>query len=220
MMQSDIIHFVFADFLLENKCKAIVVACNSASTAAYEVLLEFFKDKAVFVNVVDPLVESCCTFSYTNVGLIATHATVQSKVYDKQFKKQNEKISLHSLATPLLAPMIEEGFVHNKISQSVIDTYLSDPALKNIEVLLLACTHYPLIRQEIDEYYKSGIPILDSTDVTAFALKAELQKRNLLNDHKEHEDHFYVSDYSENFAKTTQLFYPDKINLERMNIWE
>jgi len=207
-------------FLLENKCKAIVVACNSASTAAYEVLLEFFKDKAVFVNVVDPLVESCCTFPYTNVGLIATHATVQSKVYDKQFRKQNENISLKSLATPLLAPMIEEGFVHNNISKSVIETYLSDPVLSNIEVLLLACTHYPLIRQEIDEYYKSNIPILDSTDVTAMALKSELQKRNLLNDHKENEDHFYVSDYSDNFAKATQLFYPHKINLERMNIWE
>lgn len=207
-------------FLLENKCKAIVVACNSASTAAYEVLLEFFKDKAVFVNVVDPLVESCCNYSYSKVGLIATHATVQSRVYEKQFRKKNEAIHVQSLATPLLAPMIEEGFVHNKISQSVIDTYLSDPALNDIEVLLLACTHYPLIRQEIDEYYKHSIPILDSTDVTALALKGELAKKNLLNDRKEHEDHFYVSDYSENFEKTTQLFYPDKINLERMNIWE
>ncbi|HEX5625027.1 MAG TPA: aspartate/glutamate racemase family protein, partial [Saprospiraceae bacterium] len=79
-------------FLLEKNCKAIVVACNSASTAAYEVLLEFFKDKAVFVNVVDPLVEDCCRHPFEKVGLIATHATVQSGVYDKQFKKRNSRI--------------------------------------------------------------------------------------------------------------------------------
>ncbi len=206
-------------FLLSNHCKAIVVACNSASTAAYEVLLEFFKDRAIFVNVVDPLVNSCCCLGLQHIGMIATHATVQSGVYEKQIKKQNSEIKLHSLATPLLAPMIEEGFVHNKISQSVIETYLSDPDLKDIQALLLACTHYPLIRQEIDQFYQSSIPILDSTDVTAHALKTELEKKNLLNDTKTMPDHFYVSDYSENFASTTKLFYPETITLEKKNIW-
>lgn len=207
-------------FLLANDCKAIVVACNSASTAAYEVLLEFFKERAIFINVVDPLVESCCKNDYKKVGLIATHATVQSRVYDKQLSKQNESIRLQSLATPLLAPMIEEGFIHNNISHSVIETYLSDPELEGIEALLLACTHYPLIRKEINEFYHSKIPILDSTDVTALALKSALEEQGLLNDIKTQADKFYVSDYSENFAKTTRLFYPDKIHLEKMNIWE
>jgi glutamate racemase len=124
------------------------------------------------------------------------------------------------LATPLLAPMIEEGFVNNSISHSVIKNYLSDPSLKSIEVLLLACTHYPLIRDEIESYYQNKIPILDSTDVTANTLKTELEKKNLLNKLKTEEDHFYVSDYSENFERTTQLFYPQKIRLEKMNIWE
>lgn len=206
-------------FLLDHKCKAIVVACNSASTAAYDVLLEFFKDRAIFINVVDPLVDSCCKLNLKKVGLIATHATVLSGVYEKQIKKQNTHIKLQSLVTPLLAPMIEEGFVHNKISRSVIETYLSDPDLNGIEVLLLACTHYPLIRQEIEEYFKFSVPILDSTDVTALALKTALEEKNLLNKEKTTADHFYVSDYSENFAHTTKLFYPESITLEKMNIW-
>lgn len=206
-------------FLLENKCKAIVVACNSASTAAYEVLLEFFKDKAVFVNVVDPLVESACSYPFTNIGLIATHATVQSKVYEKQMAGKNKNIRLKSLATPLLVPMIEEGFVHNSISHSVIENYLSDPVLQDIDALLLACTHYPLIRQEIDEYYQSRIPILDSTEVTAKALQSALLNKNLLNESKTQADRFYVSDYSENFEKATRLFYPEIIHLEKKDIW-
>ena len=206
-------------FLLERQCKAIVVACNSASTAAYEVLLEFFKEKAVFVNVVDPLVHAAEKLGKKHIGLIATHATVQSGVYQKLFKSTDAEISVHALATPLLAPMIEEGFVNNNISQSVIENYLSDPELEQTEVLLLACTHYPLIKNEIEAHYQHNIPVMDSTEVTAQALKSALEGRQLLSRQKVLEDHFYVSDYSENFANTTRLFYPENIRLEKMDIW-
>lgn len=206
-------------FLLERQCKAIVVACNSASTAAYEVLLEFFKEKAVFVNVVDPLVQAALQIHKKHIGLIATHATVQSGVYQKLFKNANDEIQVHALATPLLAPMIEEGFVNNNISQSVIENYLADPELKETEVLLLACTHYPLIKKEIEAHYQNSIPVMDSTEVTAQALKRALETRQLLSREKSQKDHFYVSDYSENFANATRLFYPENIQLEGMNIW-
>ncbi|HEX5624964.1 MAG TPA: glutamate racemase, partial [Saprospiraceae bacterium] len=105
-------------------------------------------------------------------------------------------------------------------SRSVIDTYLSDPGLRGIEALLLACTHYPLIKQEILDYYDQKIPVLDSTAVTALALQAELKKQDLLCAEKLEEDRFFVSDYSENFLKATRLFYPENIHLEKMNIWE
>lgn len=206
-------------FLLANDCKAIVVACNSASTAAYEVLLEFFKDKAILVNVVDPLVETCCAHGFQQVGLIATHATVQSGVYEKMIHQKNPNIRLASLATPLLVPMIEEGFVHDQISHSVIENYLSDPALQNIEALLLACTHYPLIKQEIEEYYSGKVKVFDSTESTAATLEKALAEKELLNQKKILEDHFYVSDYSESFIKATDRFYSEKIKLELKNIW-
>ncbi|MBK8954245.1 MAG: glutamate racemase [Saprospiraceae bacterium] len=207
------------NFLLENKCKAIVVACNSASTAAYEVLLEFFREKAVFVNVVDPLIQAACRLNIKHVGLIATHATVQSGVYQKIFKATNPDIEVGALATPLLAPMIEEGFVNNNISHSVIENYLSDPALSHIDALLLACTHYPLIKNEIENYYQKKIAVMDSTEVTAKQLQEKLRVKNLLSSKKTLQDHFYVSDYSENFANATRLFYPENINLELKNIW-
>lgn len=96
-----------------------------------------------------------------------------------------KSVELYSLATPLLAPMIEEGFVNNAISHSVLETYLSDPHLNNIDALLLACTHYPLIRQEITDFFKNKMPVLDSTDVTAAALKTALAEQNLLSDQKQ-----------------------------------
>lgn len=206
-------------FLLERDCKAIVVACNSASTAAYDVLLEFFQDKAIFVNVVDPLVQAALEVPHQQIGLIATHATVQSGVYEKLFSRADPSASLKSLATPLLVPMIEEGFVHNDISRSVLETYLSDPRLKDIDVLLLACTHYPLIRPEIEGHYGGTVRVLDATEYTARALRDALATRNQLSPKKTDADHFFVSDYSENFARTTRLFYTESIVLERCNIW-
>ena len=168
---------------------------------------------------VDPLVAVCCKQGFKRVGIIATHATVQSGVYERQLHKCGKEIKVQALATPLLAPMIEEGFVHNNISHSVIETYLSDPVLEGIETLLLACTHYPLIRGEIIQYYKNRIPVLDSTEVTAHALKEALETHGLLNEKKTQQDRFFVSDFSESFLKTTRLFYPEDISLELNNIW-
>ena len=72
-----------------------------------------------------------------------------------------------ALATPLLVPMIEEGFFNNKISRAVIDSYLSRPKLKKIDALILGCTHYPLIKKEIETIYKGKVPFIDSADEVA-----------------------------------------------------
>ena len=87
---------------------------------------------------------------------------------------------MHSLATPLLAPMIEEGFFNNQISHEIIAQYLSDASLKNIEALILACTHYPLIKKEIDSFYQGKMIILDSSEIVAIALKKYLEKEGLI----------------------------------------
>ena len=126
-------------------CKMIVIACNSASTAAYETLLEFYEGKILFANVVDPLVENVIEKNYKNIGLIATKATVNSNVYKNKIKSLNQRITFTQMATPLLVPMIEEGFYKGEVSDAIIKQYLDNEAFENIEVLLLVCTHYPLI---------------------------------------------------------------------------
>ncbi|MCB0681391.1 MAG: glutamate racemase, partial [Saprospiraceae bacterium] len=137
-------------FLLDKNCKMIVIACNSASTAAYQVLLDFFHEQALFVNVVDPLVERVAGEQFHKVGIIATKVTIRSGIYEQQLRSLQPDLRIHALATPLLAPMIEEGYIHNNLSQAVISQYLSDPGFGDIDALLLACTHYPLIRSDIE----------------------------------------------------------------------
>ena len=125
--------------------------------------MDFFPGEAIFVNVVDPLVEAVAENDFKKIGIIGTKATIRSKVYQRKLREQQPELKVSSLATPLLAPMIEEGYFHNRVSQVVIETYLSNEEFKDIEALLLACTHYPLIRKDIKTFLGKGVEVLDST---------------------------------------------------------
>jgi glutamate racemase len=207
-------------FLIQRGCKLIIIACNTASSVAYDVLVEFYQGDAQFINVVDPLVQAAAhDHSLKSIGVIATKATVQSGVYERKLLELRNDVQVKSLSTPLLAPMIEEGFANNSVSQAIIDSYLKDPKLENIDALLLACTHYPLIRKEIENFYQGKIKVFDSTDVVAHAVHKNLEQNNLLSDKRTQEHHFYVSDLTQNFEQTTKLFYKEKIHLEHLPIW-
>ncbi len=206
-------------FLLERDCKMIVIACNSASSAAYDTLVDFFPGEAIFVNVVDPLVTGVIEKSYKKIGIIATKATIRSDVYQRKLREQQSNLEVAALETPLLVPMIEEGYFDNNISQVIIENYLSNEQFKGIEALLLACTHYPLIRSDIEDYLGKAVDVLDSTLFTVRDIENKLRKRDLLNDHKEKDHQFYVSDFTQSFEETTRLFYNEHLQLDHYSIW-
>lgn len=209
-----------ADILLKKGCKVIVIACNSASSASYELLKEYVRKDAHIINVIDPMVEYLTEhFSGKRIGLIGTKRTVQSGIYARKIKEAKCGILLQSLATPLLAPMIEEGFFNNQISHEIIAQYLADESLKNIEALVLACTHYPLIKKEISEFYSNKVVILDSAQVVAQALEHYLDISGLRNEDHNHENHFFVSDYTESFEASTRLFFGEQVTLEKHPLW-
>jgi glutamate racemase len=208
------------DVLLKKGCKVIVIACNSAASAANELLKEYVNRDVHIINVIDPMVELVTSqFPGKQVGLIGTKRTVQSGVYAQKIEEANKQITLQSLATPLLVPMIEEGFFHNQISHEIIAKYLSDPALQKIEALILACTHYPLIKKEIAQFYNQTMPILDSSQVVAIKLKEHLQEQNLLNNDNHAKREFFVSDYTESFEASTRIFFKETVHLEKHALW-
>jgi glutamate racemase len=210
------------DVLLKNNCKVILIACNSASAAAYQLVKEYVGSRAKVMNVIDPAVNYVSNkYEGKTVGLIGTKKTVQSNVYRKRLDKSSKQIELKALATPLLVPMIEEGFFNNKITQSIIENYLSDDTLKGIEALILGCTHYPLIKKEIELYYTNAVEVIDSSKVVAEALKDYLVKNDLLNAGTAEVKHnFYVSDYTRSFAETTRIFFKQEVALEHYPLWE
>jgi glutamate racemase len=206
-------------FLLEKDCKMIVIACNSASSAAYNVLIDFFAGQAVFVSVVDPLVDAVVEKKFSKVGVIATKATIRSDVYRLKLMAKQPNLNVISMATPLLVPMIEEGFFNDNISDAIIEKYLSDPALDSIDALLLACTHYPLIRKNIEQFLGPEVQVYDSNDIVAQTVKSKLKAMDLLNDKLKADHQFFVSDYTHSFEETTRLFYKEKIDLAHCPIW-
>jgi glutamate racemase len=209
------------DMLLKHQCKVILIACNSASSAAYQLVKEYVGSRAKVINVIDPIVRYVgATYPKSKVGLIGTKKTVSSNVYQKKIDKLNKEITLKALATPLLAPMIEEGYFNNAISESIILNYLQDKSLEGIESLILGCTHYPLIKEQINQLYQNKIHVIDSSDIVAEALKTYLSENNLLNTESETEHKFYVSDYTQSFAESTRLFFRQEVHLERYPLWE
>ena len=116
--------------------------------------------------------------------------------------------------------MIEEGFFGNKISKSIINEYLNDPVLNGIDALVLGCTHYPLIKHEINAFYKGSIEVIDYSETVAAYLKAYLKDKNQLSPELKDMHHFYVSDFTESFQKSTSIFFGKELNLELYKIWD
>ena len=209
-----------AEYLLGKGVKGIVIACNTASSVAYESLMETYGDRIFIANVIDPIIEAVAADEQImNVGVIGTKGTIASNIYEKKLKQAKPELNVASLATPLLAPMIEEGFFNSRISKTIINSYLSYPDFNFIHAIALACTHYPLIKEEVSEFFLGKVKVFDSTDVVARFVKRELEERNLLSPKKNNPHHFIVSDFTEAFEKTTQFFYTEQIKLEHANIW-
>lgn len=208
------------DMLLAKHCKSIVIACHSASAAAHDLIKKQVGNKAVVVDVIDPMIKFLHdNYANKKIGLIGTRQTIKSGIYDRKINDINSNfnanIEFKSLATPLLVPVIEEGYSEHVIMDAVIEECLSNSKLQDIDALILGCTHYPVVRHKILNYYnKIGkrvnmIDILDSASIVAQVLRDKLQEFKLLN--KNNRDignkSFYVSDLTEAFKESANMFF-------------
>ena len=114
--------------------------------------------------------------------------------------------------------MIEEGFINEEISKTIIQNYLNNPTLKDINSLILACTHYPLIQKEIEEFYNNEINVIDSANIVAKHIKTKLNNLNLLSDTDNSENQFFVSNYTKSFEKSAKFFSQEEIKLTEINL--
>ena len=133
------------EYLISMNVKLIVIACNTATSMALEMLREEFKDIPI-IGVIEPTVRKVAKDSRKSVGIIGTKATINSDIYNATLRKYNPGIKTNSLACPAFVPLIEEGIVDNMIMDLTIKYYMDD-FVKNgdFDSLILGCTHYPLI---------------------------------------------------------------------------
>ncbi len=208
-------------FLRQKGCKAIVIACNTASAQAYQAVIEAMEGDLPVINVIDPVAHYVAeNYTRRKIGVIGTKGTIGTRIYPKTIKKYNKSVQVASMATPLLAPMIEEGFFNNNISQTIINSYLSRPSFKDVDALVLGCTHYPLIKYEVKRYFRGKVEIIDSADLVSRFLGMKLANADLLSNKNGHHHQFFVSDYTEAFEKSTRIFFRETIHLDEVRLWD
>jgi glutamate racemase len=208
-----------AEFLIQHNAKVVLIACNSASASAFEYLKEKFGNTTIILDVIDPVIDYITTRNFRKIGVIGTKRTIISGTYENKVTKRSPDTSVFSLATPLFVPMIEEGFIFDDISNAIIRTYLSNESLTGIQALILGCTHYPIIRNQISKYFNFNVEVVDSARIVSSVLKEVLEKNNILSKSNKVDDQFFVSDYTDYFEKIARMFFEGDINLKKADIW-
>ena len=217
-----IIHYSkrIADFLLEKGIKVLLIACNSASASAYNEIVEYVGKRAKVINVIDPVIQYITNEEgFENIGVIGTKRTIDSKTYELKIKDKKPDINVKSVATPLFVPMIEEGFIYDDISNAIIRSYLSNEKIINLDSLILGCTHYPIIKNQIRKFYNFQVEIIDSSRIVAHYVKNYLKENSLENTEQQFSYDFFVSDYTPTFETIAEMFFEQKIYLEKINLW-
>ncbi len=210
-----------AEFLIEQECKVIVIACNSASANAYQEVVERVNNRALVLNVIEPVVDYVIQTDYKRVGVIGTKSTIDSESYENKIRAAKNGILVSSMATPLFVPMIEEGFIFDDVSNAIIRNYLSRNDLSDIETLILGCTHYPIIKNQINKFFNFEIEVIDSGKIVANSLRTILAQQDLLNDQKNiPSKKFYLSDFTRYFKHIARMFFEEEIDLVRLDFWK
>ncbi|QID34141.1 glutamate racemase [Pampinifervens florentissimum] len=156
-----------AEFLLSEGVEMIIIACNTASSYALDVLRENFSIP-VF-GVIEPGVKHALdTTKNRRVGVIGTKATVSSDAYGRLLRSKG--IEVFQKACPLFVPLVEEGILNGDIAQRVVEYYLTELKDKDIDTLILACTHYPLLRTVIEKFMGESVKVIDSAESTALEI--------------------------------------------------
>ncbi|MDR0949224.1 MAG: glutamate racemase [Lachnospiraceae bacterium] len=189
-------------FLSSHHVKTIVVACNTASACALEVLEE--ECDIPLIGVVKPGARAALEATRNGrIGVIGTLATIHSAIYPQYIATMRDGISIYQKACPLLVPLVEEGLLKDPVTDEIARRYLEELIDRDIDTLILGCTHYPLIRTTLCELLGKNVTVINPAYETAQSLRQMLGDADLLRKKKpalgDTQYQFYVSDMAEKF---------------------
>jgi glutamate racemase len=200
-----------ADFLYKQNVKLLVIACNTATASALDEIQARFDIPVTGVIEAGARTASSATIS-KRVGVIATKGTVESKAYDNAINKIDKSIKLFSNAAPLLVEYVEEGILEGEILKDAICGYLKPLFKEDIDVLILGCTHFPLIEGTINNCCGGEVKVISSAIETSKEVKNILEKNNIENDGKiKPERIFYETGNTSKFFTVGKMFLGEKI---------
>ncbi len=208
--------------LVDRTIKLLVIACNTATATALPALQKAYPHIPV-IGVVEPGAKAACMATKNNkIAVIGTASTIKGEAYAKAIYHINNEASVHSIACPLFVPLAEDGLTKGPIVEAIAERYLQNTFDKNSsnrpDVLVLGCTHFPLLREALQNVVGDKVKLVDSAQTTAFEVKHILKQENLLASHKNPVTQFLTTDDKEQFAKTGQEFLSEGISLDKVEL--
>jgi len=208
-----IIKYTFQDinFLLSNNVKLIVIGCNTASACSLDMVLKNIKTPVI--DVVEPGAAAAARLTRNGrIGVIGTSATISSKVYETAVKNINPNAQIYAKACSMLVPLVEEGWWNNDIAERICNEYLGELKDKDIDTLILGCTHYPLLKDTIAKVMGPGVTLVNSAVEVSKVIKSTLERLDLCysgtNDEQNNKSkyEFYTSDSIDKFKSLGSIF--------------
>ena len=209
-------------FLKQFNLKAILIACGTVSTTALSVLRK--ENNIPIIGVVEPAVKAALMATRNKrIGIIGTKATIRSGAYSKAILTMDDSVSIESKACPLFVPLVEEGRVEldDSVTELIVSEYLCGMKEKDIDTLVLGCTHYPLLQSCIRKYMGQDVRLIDTGLECSIALKQLLEVKDMLADSRKNGSQmYYASDSADDFKSIASVFlgYDLEGRVERVDI--
>jgi glutamate racemase len=208
------------DFLFSKGAELIIVACNTASAEALrkiqqEYLPKKYPDKRV-LGVIRPLAEMAARTTVSNkIGVVGTRGTIDSKAFERELKALKDEIQVFQQACPLLVPLIEESWGNKVETKMILKRYLRSLKNKQIDTLILGCTHYPMLYKKFVQLMGKKCQVLDSGKIVAQSLRDYLSRHPEIETKltKGNQHQFFVSDLTDNFKQIASRFLGREIEL-------
>ncbi len=207
------------DFLLNNGAKVIIIACNTASSVATDTIVENYK--VPIFEVISPAVDLALKKTKNStIGVIGTRATIKSGIYERKIKNKHTHAKVYSYPCPLLVPLVEEGWLKKPETRMIVKKYLLPLKTRQIDTLILGCTHYPLLKSIIQKKIGKRVQIIDSSVAVTGKIK-EYFKNNpeaagILP--QTGSTRFFVSDITDQFQKIATSTLSRHVKLEHVKV--
>lgn len=199
------------DFLISKDVKMVVIACNTVSGVALDVVTKHAKVPVVGVIIPGSGAAVAAT-KKKRVGIIGTIATVNSKAYTNAIRHLDKEVEVFSQPCPLFVPLAEEGWTNHKVTELVAKEYLFPLMLEKIDTLILGCTHYPILRDAITTAVDGNVTLIDSGEAAAVEVERMVDENNLRNPSKlKPHLQFFVSDVPAKFTEIGERFLGQKM---------
>ncbi|MBI4262309.1 glutamate racemase [Candidatus Uhrbacteria bacterium] len=225
------------DWLFKQGCELVVLACNTASAEALRKIqqewLPQYKDPSPHrrgegevlrhrrvLGVIRPIAEAAVAVTTGRVGVVGTRATIASHAYERELKKLNPDVTVFETACPLLVPLIEEGWAKKSETKRILRTYLHPLRLKQLDTLILGCTHYPILLNEFVAKMGKQCKVLDPGPIVAASLADYLSRHPEIENKltKKGNTRFCTTDTSQRFNELGSQFFGKSIQAKRVQI--